>query len=1039
MSSSTTSLGNICSKIHKLSLYEPILNEPSGSEKSTPATLIRTLEESATKILPGMLEIDNSTQIATVNLYMECTQDEAVDELFKALSNTINSTVVSIHCDAMTGSIFKSLTQHLSGKITKLFFSGAELDLQKEKVTHFVNTLPKLTDISFSEAPTTNAKTILEIILQKGDVLTGLDLSGCTAVEDKDLSSILLFCPRLQRLSLAKCVSCTEQGLIGSLSPKFITLKELDLSECNVTDNFFKELPGSAKLEVVSIRDCHTLTPSAVRSIVRKTGQSLHTFDISNTTILARQLFAVLKEITLKNIIIRGLKDFSDSSVEDFVKHFSEIQRLDLRETSVSYQGITKLLSICKRLTMLKYDPPSNPEILDKIPETQMFFYFSDKHCGMPAADALRLGNSYFEKTVKTKQKIFKLKEWAERFELQSLYDKCAAWLVGTGHTVEAKTFQNGQAYEELFNDEETLQTPLERNITTTLKFSNLEDVLSSTQDIIAGTLEEFQAAFSIIKHTYPYISEEADYCTIRGTQKTIDSIDQRIIQIITSKMKIRVTFAELETIESHFLQCITNSQLILEIDSSNTLTDYDLRELRNQALKIEEIQIRNCPLISYCGWIQAVYASPGTVSISYDTLATLGSVAHLTHLQELQMLLKTLLSEKKAEFLRQCIENLTLTKENTPFLLEFAYRNRLDALVERILNHYNELFSSSLLVKAQKNDCFELTFFPASFKYSQEVPLDDIMQFLKHLKQISALFTVAFGPKAFYLESQKEFLSQLDCIGSKVQKVIIAYPDQMNNAEQIVEWLKRFPMLLYIDLNNFPFTIEKLIDVVEEGPGIFELRLDNCQSIPGKDFPTLLQHENMNNLQSLSLSSHKTLKDDEILAICRHRPSIKKIDLSGITTITDTILMHIDMLLPNLCSLTLDCTNVRLYDFPLLSKLSHLSLKMCENISDKSLLEIAKQNRPSLESLNLFANSQITINGLLPLVESAKLKNLVLAGCKSITTENIETLIPHLSALETLDIRGCSSIDKNKILHLKEKLAQSCREAQIVQIVYDQ
>ena len=187
--------------------------------------------------------------------------------------------------------------------------------------------------------------------------------------------------------------------------------------------------------------------------------------------------------------------------------------------------------------------------------------------------------------------------------------------------------------------------------------------------------------------------------------------------------------------------------------------------------------------------------------------------------------------------------------------------------------------------------------------------------------------------------------------------------------------------------------------------------RLDNCYSIIGKG---LLALSNSQRLHTLSLSNCRCLTDEAVINIS-HLSSITVLSLDGCRCITDIALEAISSLL-NIQKLDLSqcdlITDDGLDHLQSLMYIEELSLGWCRLITDEGIERLTSQpNRGEfLKSISL-ARCQVSDDGVTYLNRLSALNALDLNGCSNIGSVKLGEVLKSLENLETLDVSYCPRI----------------------------
>lgn len=136
---------------------------------------------------------------------------------------------------------------------------NALTDLGLSFVAHYVNLT--LVNLNFCQNITDRGIEYLTTLT----ALQQLNLSCCTKLTNSCLSYISKF-QRMERLFLASCGKITDGGLIF-LKP-VISLVELDLSFCDISDFGVKELAALTRLQSLKLKQCH-ITTKALQELLK--------------------------------------------------------------------------------------------------------------------------------------------------------------------------------------------------------------------------------------------------------------------------------------------------------------------------------------------------------------------------------------------------------------------------------------------------------------------------------------------------------------------------------------------------------------------------------------------------------------------------------------------------------------------------------------------------------------------------------------------------------------------------------------------------
>jgi hypothetical protein len=187
--------------------------------------------------------------------------------------------------------------------------------------------------------------------------------------------------------------------------------------------------------------------------------------------------------------------------------------------------------------------------------------------------------------------------------------------------------------------------------------------------------------------------------------------------------------------------------------------------------------------------------------------------------------------------------------------------------------------------------------------------------------------------------------------------------------------------------------------------------KLDHCHSLVGRG---LLAFSNSHGLHTLSLANCRRLTDEGIINLA-HLVSLESLSLDGCRCLTDRALAALGRLYElrrldlSQCDLITDDGLEHLAN---LEDLEELSLGWCHSITDSGLNILTAQSgrNPRLRILRL-ARCAITDKGVHYLSRLSALEELDLNGCSSIGSAALSNTLSRLSRLETLDVSYCPGI----------------------------
>ena len=176
-------------------------------------------------------------------------------------------------------------------------------------------------------------------------------------------------------------------------------------------------------------------------------------------------------------------------------------------------------------------------------------------------------------------------------------------------------------------------------------------------------------------------------------------------------------------------------------------------------------------------------------------------------------------------------------------------------------------------------------------------------------------------------------------------------------------------------------------------------------------------------NLTSAKLTDCYTLNDASLMGLCDCCPKLKTLDLSfclvpspvvsesGLALALPTLVHLVSLNVAYLEHVTDVVVAAVAKACPLLC---NLNLEHCVEVTDKSLVEIARHLSNSLRVLNLQSDDLCTDVGVIEVLKKCqKLTNLDAANLHFLTDDTVAAVIVHAKVLEKLALQGCRKISK--------------------------
>ena len=174
-----------------------------------------------------------------------------------------------------------------------------------ENLSEYKGTLPCLENLGMTLCNRVTNKGLLQILQLCGSTLRSLDISS-TAITGENLSEFKGTLPYLENLDMSSCKQLTNKGLLQILQLCESALRSLDIGYTQITGENLSEYKGTLPcLENLNMSYCRQLTNTGLLQILQLCGSTLRSLNISGTNITEENLSEYKRTLPcLENILL---------------------------------------------------------------------------------------------------------------------------------------------------------------------------------------------------------------------------------------------------------------------------------------------------------------------------------------------------------------------------------------------------------------------------------------------------------------------------------------------------------------------------------------------------------------------------------------------------------------------------------------------------------------------------------------------------------------------------------------------------------------
>ena len=181
----------------------------------------------------------------------------------------------------------KNLTNRGLKEILRISRNLRELDLSYSKITGVgieegVNSLPNLETLNLNECIYLTDGGLKDFLRLFGCKLKVLDISQ-TNITGQGFKDEVISLPMLEKLNMGCCYNLTDGGLKETLRISGSSIRVLDVSATNITEQGFQDGVSLPMLEELNLEECDQLTDSGLLEILSITGSRLKGVNVYGT------------------------------------------------------------------------------------------------------------------------------------------------------------------------------------------------------------------------------------------------------------------------------------------------------------------------------------------------------------------------------------------------------------------------------------------------------------------------------------------------------------------------------------------------------------------------------------------------------------------------------------------------------------------------------------------------------------------------------------------------------------------------------------
>lgn len=307
-------------------------------------TLLDDDASQAEKILKMLFK--HLPNIEVLWLPVPCALNEKNIYLLKKLKNLRTIRLDFTHCVCYNdfAKFFIPLYDHLKQKTWKVCIKNIA-HLGKDEAIKLFALFPESKSVSLENNKCLTDDDVMRICANLL-ALESFNLNGCTGIHNKALEHIGGYATKLQELNIRNCANVTDEGVVELLKVLGDRLLKLDVGGLNMTTVVASGLADYCKnIESLSLDGCVHITDPSVK-IIASECKEIRYFNLKETSVTDEGVIALAETgHQLVRVSLNGCEKVTGESIRTLLESCKNLEVLDIRGTAVTSAELQKLQS----------------------------------------------------------------------------------------------------------------------------------------------------------------------------------------------------------------------------------------------------------------------------------------------------------------------------------------------------------------------------------------------------------------------------------------------------------------------------------------------------------------------------------------------------------------------------------------------------------------------------------------------------------------------------------------------------------------------